>query len=139
MVVALGLSVRGLVFLGFPLHAPGKPSVTRAEHLERVVLNLVQNAIKFTPAGGTIAVRARTVADRVEVEVSDTGSGILPEDLSRVFERFYKADRARESGGTGLGLAVAKHTVEAHGGTISVDSEPEKGATFKFTLPIARR
>ncbi len=108
------------------------------EHLERVVVNLVQNAIKFTPAGGKVDVTARAKAGGVEVTVSDTGAGIFPEDIGRVFERFYKADRARESGGTGLGLAVAKHTVEAHGGTIEVRSEPGKGAAFTFTLPPSR-
>jgi len=107
------------------------------EHLERVVINLVQNAIKFTQAGGKVDVAARVRAGDVEVTVSDTGAGIFPEDLGRVFERFYKADRARERGGTGLGLAVAKHTVEAHGGTIEVRSEPGKGAAFTFTLPAS--
>jgi two-component system phosphate regulon sensor histidine kinase PhoR len=119
--------------------SPGLQPVTGdPEQLERVVVNLVQNAIKFTPPGGNVEVLARAIEMGVEVSVSDTGDGILPEDLDRVFERFYKADRARESSGTGLGLAVAKHTVEAHGGTISAESEPGKGATFRFTLPAAR-
>lgn len=108
-----------------------------AEHLERVVVNLVQNAIKFTPVGGRVAVKAVAGGPGIEVIVSDNGEGIFPEDLSRVFERFYKADRSRVSGGTGLGLAVAKHTVEAHGGAIMAKSEPGKGATFTFTLPAA--
>jgi two-component system phosphate regulon sensor histidine kinase PhoR len=112
------------------------PAVTGdREHLERVLVNLIQNAIKFTPAGGKVGVGARAMPEGVEVTVSDTGAGIFPEDIGRVFERFYKADRARQSGGTGLGLAVAKHTVEAHGGTIEVRSEPGKGAVFTFTLP----
>jgi two-component system phosphate regulon sensor histidine kinase PhoR len=106
------------------------------EHLERVVVNLVQNALKFTPPGGRVSVRARAADGSIHVSVSDTGEGIFPEDLNRVFERFYKADRARESGGTGLGLAVAKHTVEAHGGSIAAESEPGRGATFTFTLPV---
>jgi two-component system phosphate regulon sensor histidine kinase PhoR len=114
------------------------PAVTGdREHLERVVVNLVQNAIKFTPSGGKVNVGARAMPEGVEVTVSDTGAGIFPEDIGRVFERFYKADRARQSGGTGLGLAVAKHTVEAHGGTIEVRSDPGKGAVFTFTLPAA--
>ena len=108
-----------------------------AEHLERVVVNLVHNALKFTPSGGSVVVRAAAANGAVRVEVSDTGAGILPEDLTRVFERFYKADRSRESGGTGLGLAVARHTVEAHGGTIEAASKPGKGSTFAFTLPPA--
>jgi signal transduction histidine kinase len=69
------------------------------------------------------------------VEVNDTGSGIAPEDLPHVFERFYKADRARQRRGTGLGLAVVKHTVEAHGGSVSVESELGKGSTFRFSIP----
>jgi two-component system phosphate regulon sensor histidine kinase PhoR len=108
-----------------------------AEHLERVVVNLVQNAIKFTPMGGRVVVEAGARTAGVEVSVADNGEGIFPEDLSRVFERFYKADRSRVSGGTGLGLAVAKHTVEAHGGSIRAESEPGKGATFVLTLPVA--
>jgi two-component system phosphate regulon sensor histidine kinase PhoR len=108
-----------------------------AEHLERVVVNLVQNAIKFTPVGGRVVVEAARRDAGVEVRVSDNGEGIFPEDLGRVFERFYKADRSRVSGGTGLGLAVAKHTVEAHGGSIMAESEPGKGATFSFILPGA--
>ena len=116
----------------------GLPAVIGdAEHLERVVVNLVQNAIKFTPAGGRVAVEAGAFVAGIEVTVSDNGEGILPEDLGRIFERFYKADRSRVSGGTGLGLAVAKHTVEAHGGSIMAESEPGKGATFTFTLPGA--
>jgi two-component system, OmpR family, phosphate regulon sensor histidine kinase PhoR len=106
------------------------------EQLERVVVNLLRNALKFTPEGGTIRVSADQSDGRIMVKVHDTGEGILPEDLPRIFERFYKADRARGGGGTGLGLAVAKHTVEAHGGVITAESEPGKGSTFTFTLPI---
>ena len=119
--------------------AEGLPPVRGdAEHLERVVVNLVQNALKFTPPGGSVTVRAAAENGAVRVQVIDTGSGILPEDLPRIFERFYKADRARERGGTGLGLAVAKHTVEAHGGEIAAQSEPGRGSIFSFTLPAAR-
>lgn len=106
-----------------------------AEHLERVLVNLVQNAIKFTPPGGRVEVSVTASRDVLVVQVSDTGEGIFSEDLGRVFERFYKADRSRVSAGTGLGLAVAKHTIEAHGGSIKAESEPGKGATFTFTLP----
>jgi len=109
-----------------------------ADHLERVVVNLVQNAIKFTPPGGRVDVAATTSGGRLLVQVTDTGEGIFAEDLGRIFERFYKADRSRVSGGTGLGLAVAKHAVEAHGGSIQAESEPGKGATFTFTLPVPR-
>jgi two-component system phosphate regulon sensor histidine kinase PhoR len=117
--------------------------------VERVVLNLLHNAIKFTPQGGTIRLQARAAAEPVdwrtgrmmegswiEVEMTDSGSGIDPEHLPRIFERFFRADRSRSSGGTGLGLAIAKHIVEAHGGCIWAESEgPGKGATFTFLLP----
>jgi two-component system, OmpR family, phosphate regulon sensor histidine kinase PhoR len=108
-----------------------------AERLERVAVNLVHNALKFTPPGGSVRVEAAVENDAVVVRVSDTGAGITPEDLPRIFERFYKADRARASGGTGLGLAIVKHTVEAHGGSVSVESAPGRGATFSFSIPVA--
>ncbi|HEX3605001.1 MAG TPA: ATP-binding protein [Candidatus Dormibacteraeota bacterium] len=108
-----------------------------------VVRNLVHNAIKFTPEGGSITVSARRAAgdeDMVEIQVTDTGCGIAPDDLRRVFERFYKADRSRrrEGEGSGLGLAIARHTVEAHGGRIAVQSTPGRGATFAVLLPSFR-
>jgi two-component system phosphate regulon sensor histidine kinase PhoR len=113
--------------------------------LGQVVRNLVHNAIKFTPPGGSITVSARRAteedaADMVELQVTDTGCGIAPDDLRRVFERFYKADRARrrEGEGSGLGLAIARHTVEAHGGRIAVRSTPGRGATFVVLLPSFR-
>lgn len=108
-----------------------------ADRLERVALNLVHNAIKFTPDGGSISVSATLSDGAVSVEVSDSGVGIAAEDLPRVFERFYKADRARGSGGgTGLGLAVVKHIVEAHGGAVSVESQEGKGSKFHFSLQV---
>jgi len=123
-----------------------------APQVERAVLNLLHNAIKFTPEGGAIGLGAETVAHAgdgtpdataaggwIQVEVSDSGPGIAADDLPRIFERFYRADRARTSGGTGLGLAIAKHIVEAHGGRIWAESKPapEHGAIFRFTLPAA--
>ncbi|MEX2159669.1 MAG: ATP-binding protein [Dehalococcoidia bacterium] len=107
------------------------------DRLERVLANLLLNALKFTPEGGSIRVRAIAEDDSVVVSVADTGAGIAAEDVSRVFERFYKVDRARGSGGTGLGLAIVKHMVEAHGGRVAVVSEEGQGATFTFTIPIA--
>jgi len=107
--------------------------------VEQVITNLLHNAIKFTPAGGSIVVSALARDEEsVVVKVTDTGVGIAYEDQPRIFERFYKADRARSGGGTGLGLAIAKHIVQAHGGRIWVDSKPGKGSTFYFTLPIAK-
>lgn len=105
--------------------------------IEQVMLNLVHNAVKFTPRGGTIRVSVIKDDDVVRVCVSDTGIGIREDDLNRVFERFYKSDKARSSGGTGLGLAIAKHIVQAHRGTITASSSPAAGSTFCFTLPIA--
>lgn len=105
--------------------------------IEQVVINLVHNAIKFTPPGGTITIAARHEGERIAVDVRDTGAGIASDEIDRVFERFYKSDKARRSEGTGLGLAIAKHIIQAHRGEISVRSEPGKGATFTFTLPVA--
>lgn len=112
--------------------------VADPERVAQVLSNLVHNAVKFTPSGGTIRMGARDQDGWVELHVSDTGAGIEPADLERVFERFYKADRARSSEGTGLGLAIAKHIVQAHGGEIDAASDgPGTGATFRFTLPAA--
>ena len=111
------------------------PVLVDADRIRQVVINLVHNAIKFTPAGGYVTVTARSVHDGVVVSVADTGTGIPAEDQPRIFERFYKADRARSSGGTGLGLAIAKHTIHAHNGRIWVESTEGKGSTFSFTLP----
>ena len=109
-----------------------------ADRVEQVLANLVHNAVKFTPSGGSVHVRAEEANGMVAFSVSDTGVGIERADLDRVFERFYKTDRARSSGGTGLGLAIAKHLVQAQGGTISAESAgPGRGSTFRFTLPRA--
>jgi two-component system phosphate regulon sensor histidine kinase PhoR len=109
------------------------------DRMQQVVTNLVHNAIKFTPPGGYVAITAHPAPDGSEliVSVRDTGVGIAPDDLPRIFERFYKADRARSGGGTGLGLAIAKHVILAHGGRIWAESFPGKGATFHFSMPIA--
>jgi two-component system phosphate regulon sensor histidine kinase PhoR len=103
----------------------------------QVMMNLLHNAVKFTPAGGTVAVSARSRDAEVEFSIADTGVGISAEDLPRIFERFYKADRSRSSGGTGLGLSIARHIVEGHGGRIWVESAEGKGSTFFFTLPVS--
>jgi two-component system phosphate regulon sensor histidine kinase PhoR len=117
--------------------APELPSIVGdAQRLEQATVNLLDNAIKFTPEGGSVRVSAAAVDGAVQVEVEDTGAGISAEKLPRIFERFYKVDRARGDRGTGLGLAVVKHTVEAHGGTISARSEEGRGSTFTFTLPV---
>ncbi len=106
------------------------------EMIGRVFANLLHNALKFTPEGGQIVIGAQAGGDAVTVSVSDTGPGIPREELPRVFERFYKVDRARGQAGTGLGLAVARHIVEGHSGRIWAESELGKGTTFRFTLPV---
>jgi two-component system phosphate regulon sensor histidine kinase PhoR len=113
------------------------PVLADRARIEQVLLNLVHNAIKFTPAGGSITVRGRVEDDMLVANVIDTGAGIPEVDLPRLFERFYKADKARRSEGTGLGLAIAKHIVQTHNGTISVESALGVGSTFTFTLPLA--
>jgi signal transduction histidine kinase len=106
--------------------------------MSEVLRNLLANAIKHTPAGGTISVSIRKEDNMLKVAVADTGEGIPAEDLENVFERFYRVDRsrARNEGGSGLGLTIARRIVESHGGKIWVVSELEKGSTFTFTLPI---
>jgi two-component system phosphate regulon sensor histidine kinase PhoR len=108
-----------------------------ASRIEQVMINLLHNAIKFTPHGGTITVSAEARAGEVVFSIQDTGVGISAEDLPRIFERFYKADRSRSGGGTGLGLAIARHIVEAHGGRIWAESTEGNGSTFFFTLPVS--
>jgi two-component system, OmpR family, phosphate regulon sensor histidine kinase PhoR len=115
--------------------------VVRADQraLEQVLTNLVENAVKYCPLDSAITVRARLFEDHARVEVVDTGPGIEPRHLARLFERFYRVDggRSREMGGTGLGLSIVKHLVEAMNGDVGVDSQPGKGSTFWFTLPLA--
>jgi two-component system phosphate regulon sensor histidine kinase PhoR len=109
-----------------------------ARQISQVLSNLLSNAVKFTPPGGVVSVAAQQVDGQVEFSVSDTGVGIAPHELIRVFERFYKTDPSRTGSGTGLGLAICKHVIQAHGGTISAESEGAgQGATFRFTLPAA--
>jgi signal transduction histidine kinase len=106
----------------------------------QVLRNLLSNALLHTPAGGTITVLGRAGAGEVSVSVCDTGSGVRPEDLPHVFDRFYRADksRARQTGGAGLGLAIVKQLVLAHGGSVSASSLPGQGSTFTFTIPLSR-
>jgi two-component system phosphate regulon sensor histidine kinase PhoR len=113
------------------------PSVSAdKDRVRQVIANLVHNAIKFTPAGGRITITSRELEGSVVVDIADTGIGIPKENLARVFERFYKGDKARAGEGTGMGLAIAKHVIEAHRGSIWVRSEEGKGSTFSFSLPF---
>jgi len=117
---------------------PLLPARADANRLDQVFANLVDNAIKYGRPNGQVTVSGRKLDDgRLEVFVQDDGPGIPPEALDRVFERFYRVDKARsrDQGGTGLGLSIVKHIVQAHGGEVWARSEPGKGATFFFTLP----
>jgi two-component system sensor histidine kinase BaeS len=108
------------------------------DRLKQVLLNLTANAVRFTPTDGQIVLRLRTAGTRAIVEVADTGSGIAPELLPRVMDRFVRGDasRARATGGSGLGLAIASAIVEAHGGTIEIASTPGQGTTVTIGLPL---
>ena len=107
-------------------------------HLEQILINLLDNAIKYTPEGGRVTVSAvEKDSEDIQFSVEDNGIGIPKEDLSRIFERFYRVDkgRSKELGGTGLGLSIVKHLVQTHGGSVWVESQMGKGSTFYFTLP----
>jgi signal transduction histidine kinase len=106
-----------------------------AARLERILLNLLSNALKYSPADAPVVVAAAPHGDEIVISVADQGTGIDPEDVPRVFERYFRARSGRRSGGVGLGLYIARTLVEAHGGRIWVDSEPGVGSTFSFTLP----
>jgi two-component system OmpR family sensor kinase/two-component system sensor histidine kinase BaeS len=132
------------VTLGCRLAEGLPPIQADADRVAQVLRNLLINALRHTPSGGSVTVAASANGGSVEVAVSDTGEGIAPENLGRVFERFWRSDPARtrtdglgRMGGTGLGLSVAQSLVEAHGGRIWVESTPGRGSTFRFTLPAA--
>ena len=132
---------RGQLDLILDLPAALPPVLADPERIHQVVTNLLHNAIKFTPEGGEITLQAHLDKgeEAIVISVHDTGIGIPKEDLSRIFERFYKSDRARTRGrgGTGLGLAISRHIVQAHNGRIWVKSKEHKGSSFYFTLPIS--
>jgi two-component system phosphate regulon sensor histidine kinase PhoR len=128
------LDVR-LTFSGVPTIVDGDPN-----RLAQVVVNLVDNALRHTPAGGTVAVGVAPRHGEARLIVHDTGAGIPYRDIPHLFERFYVVDRSRnrEAGGTGLGLSIVKQIVEAHGGAVTAESELGHGATFSCSLPLAR-
>ena len=106
--------------------------------IERVLTNLIENAVRFTPAGGAVRAVLEGQPETVRVTVADTGMGITPEDLPHIFERFYRADKSRDrtTGGAGLGLAIARQIVELHGSSLDVQSSPGRGTRFSFVLPV---
>jgi len=107
------------------------------DRLERIFLNLLSNALKYSSPGTRVRVTARPTDGEVAISVADIGPGIAPEDLPYLFERFYRGKGVRKTEGLGLGLFITKMLVEAHGGHIRAESEPGKGSTFEFTLPTA--
>ncbi len=127
--------------LTLQLPATTSPIVGNADYLERAIVNLVDNAVKYTPAGGKICIAVRMEPPHAVIEVSDSGIGIPKEDLPRIFERFYRVDRSRsrEMGGTGLGLSIVKHVVQVHGGSIEIASEVNAGSRFRILLPLAEQ
>jgi two-component system phosphate regulon sensor histidine kinase PhoR len=126
-----------LVTVAHPDALPGLVALADPDRLTQVLANLVRNAVTHTPEGGAVLVSlAPLPPDRVTIDVSDTGIGIAPEDRERIFERFYRGDpsRSRDTGGFGLGLAIARELAEAMGGSLTVTSEPNVGSTFRVTL-----
>ncbi len=126
-----GLKLTGEVQKGIP------KTMSDKVRLEQVIVNLIDNALKYTNQG-EVRVQACKEGKNIRVDVEDTGTGIPEKDLSRIFERFYRVDkgRSRDLGGTGLGLAIVKHIISAHNGRIWVQSQPGKGTTFSFTIPV---
>jgi two-component system, OmpR family, phosphate regulon sensor histidine kinase PhoR len=127
---------------GVDLQYAGAPDITvmvNPDAMNQVFGNLIENAVKYGKAGKRIRAGARTLGNEIEFFVQDFGPGIASEHVERIFERFYRVDKARsrEAGGTGLGLAIVKHIVQAHGGRVRAESELGGGTTFLFTLPIA--
>jgi len=115
-----------------------KPVQADPKNMEEVFNNLVSNAINYSPEGGRVTITARGLGEYMEVKVEDTGVGIPPEELPKIFDKFYrvKHPKTRKVIGTGLGLAIVKGVIEAHHGTIDVESSPDKGTTFKILLPV---
>jgi signal transduction histidine kinase len=130
---AKGVSLKGIFYEDLPII---KGEMNK---LQRVITNLVQNAIRHTPSGGSISLETQIAPEGIRVEVSDTGEGIAPEDLPHIFEQFFRGEksRSRETGGAGLGLAIAKRIVEAHHGRIWVESQVGQGTRFSFILPAS--
>jgi two-component system, NtrC family, sensor histidine kinase KinB len=127
-------TARGVTLIG-KAEGPDSPVMVDRDRIEHVFDNLIVNAIQHTNRGGTVNVRAIAEGGRTRFVVADNGEGILPEHLSRLFEKFYRVPTAQHSGGAGLGLAIVREIIAGHGGEIGVDSQPGKGTKFTFTLP----
>ena len=132
-ILAKNLTVKNAIAENTPL------VIADGDRMAQVILNLIDNAVKYTPENGNILISSQEKGSIVQVNVADTGMGIPEEDLPRVFERFYRVDKARsrDLGGTGLGLAIVKHIVQAHYGEVFVASHVGQGSTFSFTIPKA--
>jgi two-component system phosphate regulon sensor histidine kinase PhoR len=124
--------------IGLEVTCPDKLRATfNAPLLEQALVNLIDNAVKFSPANSSVRVEAQETGAEIVIRVMDQGDGIPPEHLDRIFERFYRVDagRSRKAGGTGLGLAIVKHIAQAHGGRVTVSSTPGEGSTFSIMIP----
>ena len=132
--------IRGLSSRQFNLDIPEDLPEIEADktRIECVIFNLVENAVKYSPQDSDISLRARQDADRVTVSVTDHGIGISPHDQQRLFQLFQRLEGSEtmQAGGTGIGLVVCKRLIEAHGGTLQVESTPNEGSTFHFTVPL---
>jgi signal transduction histidine kinase len=134
-----GLTQIHEVKVDFPQDFP--PVLGDPERIEEVLMNLIENAMRFSPRGGIITIKGETLGNEVSVTVADEGIGIPLRDQERIFERFYKVEDslAKPTQGTGLGLYIGKTIIEAHGGRIWVESELGKGSRFTFTLPMGEQ
>jgi signal transduction histidine kinase len=127
---------RGRIQIGLTTD-PGAITITAdARRVRQVVFNLLSNAVKFTPVEGHVDVSAHLDDGRVEIAVADTGPGVAAQDLDTIFEEFEQASDGKQEEGTGLGLPLSRKLVELHGGRLWVESEPGRGSTFRFTLPV---
>jgi two-component system phosphate regulon sensor histidine kinase PhoR len=144
LAAAIGHCADGIGAKGINVQFSCEPDLSGrfdATLLEQAAVNLLDNAIKYSPENSAIRIEAMTVGDEIRIRFRDEGMGIAQKHLPRLFERFYRVDKARSRklGGTGLGLAIVKHIAQAHGGNVSVESELERGSTFTLHLPLEQK